>query len=604
MAAKSDRVQVIVGMGTCGISAGAKKVKTALEEARKQKGLDFEIGETGCIGMCFAEVSIEVRIPGGEEIIYGNITPENIPLIVDKHIIKGDVLKDLAVIQRDEALLKIEGIPLLSESSFYAKQVRRILMNCGSIDPESLEEFKAAGGYESARTVLQKRMSREDVIRRVKDSGLRGRGGGGFPTGSKWEFAYREPGNIKYVVCNADEGDPGAFMDRSILEGDPHAVIEGMIIAGYAIGACRGYIYVRVEYPLATRRAQIAIEAARAAGYLGKNIFGTDFSFDIQLKAGAGAFVCGEETALLASIEGKRGMPRTRPPFPAVKGLWEKPTIINNVETLANVRWIFKKNIDFKLSGDTESSGTKVFAITGQVKRPGLAEVPMGISLREIIFEIGGGMRNGNKFKAVQIGGPSGGCLPEEMLDLVIDYNTLKQVGAMVGSGGMVVMDETTCMVDVARFFIDFIQHESCGTCTPCREGTMRMLEMIESICSGKGEPDVIDRLKELAAVVRETSLCGLGQTAPNPVLTTLRYFEDEYNEHIGNKKCPAGVCTELLTYVIDTELCNGCRRCALACPVGAIYGRKGELHAIDNYKCTNCGGCIKLCKVGAISRQ
>jgi len=601
---EQNSVEVIIGMGTCGISAGAERVKETFESISKKEGLNLKIGITGCIGICYSEVNVEVKIPGAEEIIYGNVTPEAAEKIIRQHIVGGGVVKELAVFQRDEALRKVDGVPLFSEHEFYSRQRRRVLDNCGRIDPESIEDYLKYGGYESFKRILLEKVSPDEVIQKVKDAGLRGRGGGGFLTGVKWEFARQEKSDEKYVVCNADEGDPGAFMDRSILEGDPHAVIEGMAIAGYAIGASKGYVYVRLEYPLATQRIKKAIEEARRHGFLGKNILGSGFDFDIKLKAGAGAFVCGEETALLASIEGKRGMPRTRPPFPAVKGLWGKPTIINNVETLANVRWIFKDFEEFTSVGTPKSRGTKVFAITGQVERPGLAEVPMGITLREIVFGIGGGISEGNKFKAVQIGGPSGGCLPEELLDIEIDYDTLKGVGAMVGSGGLVVMDDSTCMVDVARFFMDFIQKESCGTCTPCREGTTRMLEILEKITAGKGEMSDLDKLKQLAGVIARTSLCGLGQTAPNPVLTTLKYFRDEYVAHIKDKKCPARVCTELLVYVIDPDLCVGCHRCAIGCPVGAIMGRRGELHAIDNYKCTNCGGCVKLCKVGAISRQ
>ncbi|MDA8211811.1 MAG: NADH-quinone oxidoreductase subunit NuoF [Clostridia bacterium] len=479
-----------------------------------------------------------------------------------------------------------------------------VLKNCGHIDPENIQEYIAAGGYEGLAKVL-KTMNGDQVVEEVKKSGLRGRGGGGFPTGIKWQSTRQAEGTKKYVVCNADEGDPGAFMDRSVLEGDPHAVIEGMLICGYAIGADEGYVYVRAEYPLAIKRLSIAIAQAEEAGYLGENIRGSGFNFRLKIKAGAGAFVCGEETALLNSIEGERGMPRPRPPFPAFKGLWQKPTTLNNVETFANVPVIFRNGADWYASLGTEKSkGTKVFALTGKVNNTGLAEVPMGITMRQIIFDIGGGIKDGKKFKAVQIGGPSGGCLPEELLDLSIDYDSLTAAGAMMGSGGLVVMDETTCMVDLARFFLNFTQKESCGKCIPCREGTKRMLEILQRITDGKGQQSDIETLERLAKVIKSTSLCGLGQTAPNPVLATLRYFRHEYVAHIEEGKCPAGVCTALLSYFIEPETCKGCGLCAKNCPVGAITGVVKEPYTIDTAKCIKCGVCITKCKFGSVQRR
>ncbi|NLC77312.1 MAG: NADH-quinone oxidoreductase subunit NuoF, partial [Clostridia bacterium] len=527
---------------------------------------------------------------------YCRVAEEDVAEIVEQHLINGQIVERL-LFEEPSTKQKVEHF---EDIAFYNRQKRIVLNRCGHIDPENIDDYLQAEGYEGLKRALS--MQPTEVIEEVKKSGLRGRGGAGFPTGLKWEFAYKAEGDKKYVVCNADEGDPGAFMDRSILEGDPHAVIEGMLIAAYAIGADEGYVYVRAEYPLATRRLAIAIEQAEERGYLGDNILGSGFSFRLKIKAGAGAFVCGEETALLASIEGKRGMPRVRPPFPAQSGLWGKPTNINNVETFANVPHILKNGADWYNSIGTEKSkGTKVFALTGKLKNTGLAEVPMGITMREVIFEIGGGIQGDKEFKAVQIGGPSGGCLTKDHLDLPIDYDSLIQAGAMMGSGGLVVMDDSTCMVDVARFFLNFTQAESCGKCTPCREGTKRMLEILTRIVEGKGTEEDLEKLESLGKVIKSTSLCGLGQTAPNPVLTTLKYFRHEYEAHIKEKRCPAGACKELILYRIDPEKCNGCTRCARKCPAGAISGNVKEVHTIDVDKCTKCNTCYEVCRFGAV---
>ncbi|ACI17085.1 MAG TPA: NADH-quinone oxidoreductase subunit NuoF [Coprothermobacter proteolyticus] len=593
------RSHVMVCGGTGCTSSGSDNVAAAFVNEIKKAGLDKEVAviRTGCFGLC--ELGpVVVIYPEG--VFYSKMKPEYVPEIVEEHLLKGrPVTKYLF----GETVTEKEIKPL-EETTFYKKQMRVALRNCGIIDPEDIEEAIAMGAYEALGKVLTT-MTPEQVIDEMKKSGLRGRGGGGFPTGLKWEFAYKQKETPKYVVCNADEGDPGAFMDRSIMEGDPHSVLEGMAIAGYAIGANHGVIYVRAEYPLAVKRLQIAIKQAREYGLLGDNIFGTDFSFDVEIRFGAGAFVCGEETALLNSVMGRRGEPRPRPPYPAVKGLWNKPTIINNVETFANVPVIISNGAEwFSSIGTEKSKGTKVFALTGKVNRTGLIEVPMGTTLREIIFDIGGGIPDGKRFKAVQIGGPSGGCIPEEHLDTVIDYDSLISLGAMMGSGGLVVMDEDTCMVNVAKFFLEFIVDESCGKCAPCRIGTKRMLEILDKITSGKGEPEDIDRLEKLATTIKDTALCGLGQTAPNAVLSTLRYFRNEYEAHINQKKCPAGVCQALLSYTIVADKCKGCGLCARNCPVNAISGELKQPHVINQEACIKCGTCFEKCPFGAIVKQ
>ena len=586
--------KIYICAGTGCTSSGSRKVANRLRSELASKDVKAEICVTGCHGFC-EQGPIVIIEPA--DIFYCRVQEEDVEEIVDRTLLKGEIVEKL--LYKDP--LTQEPIKNYRDISFYKLQHRVVLGNCGHIDPEDIDDYLQKEGYAGLKKALTT-MTREEVIAEVKKSGLRGRGGAGFPTGLKWEFAYKSPGPKKYVVCNADEGDPGAFMDRSILEGDPHAVIEGMAIAAYAIGADEGYIYVRAEYPLATERLRIAISQAEDKGYLGENIFGSGFNFTLHIKAGAGAFVCGEETALLMSIEGNRGMPRVRPPFPAVKGLWEKPTNINNVETYANVPVILRKGADWYSSIGTEKSkGTKVFALTGKVKNTGLAEVPMGITMRQIIFDIGEGIQNNKQFKAVQIGGPSGGCLPAELLDLPVDYDSLVQAGAMMGSGGLVVMDEDTCMVDVAKFFLNFTQSESCGKCTPCREGTKRMLEILTRITEGKGKMEDIDLLERLGKVIKSTALCGLGQTAPNPVLTTLKYFRNEYEAHIRDKKCPAGVCQALIKYEILADKCTGCTRCARNCPTNAISGKVKEPHVIDQEKCIKCGTCFEKCKFAAI---
>ena len=558
---------------------------------------------TGCFGLC-ALGPIMIVYPEGT--FYSRVTVDDIPEIVEEHLLKGRIVERLVYNEGaktadadDEA-----KAASLSETAFYKKQKRVALRNCGVINPENIEEYIAMDGYFALAKVL-KEMTPEEVIQTITDSGLRGRGGGGFPTGRKWLFARGSKSDKKYVVCNADEGDPGAFMDRSVLEGDPHAVLEAMAIAGYAIGADEGWIYVRAEYPIAVKRLNIAIEQAREYGLLGKNIFDTGFNFDIHIRLGAGAFVCGEETALLTSIEGNRGEPHPRPPFPAVKGLWGQPTIVNNVETYANIAQIILKGADWFSSMGTETSkGTKVFALGGKIKNTGLVEIPMGTTLREIVEEIGGGVPNGKKFKAAQTGGPSGGCLPASLIDTPIDYDNLIKAGSMMGSGGLIVMDEDTCMVDLAKFFLEFTVDESCGKCAPCRIGTVRLHEILEKITSGNGEMEDLDKLEELANFIKSASLCGLGQTAPNPVLSTLRFFRDEYIAHIVDKRCPAGVCKKLLAYEIDPAKCKGCTLCARTCPVGAIAGKVKEAHVIDKAKCIKCGACMEKCKFGAISKK
>lgn len=591
------RAHVLICAGTGCVSSGSKKVQAALNTELIKRGLDKEVKvfETGCHGFCEMGPLLIVYPEG---VFYCRVQESDVPDLVESHLYKGRIVERLLY----KEPLSHEAVPSYQDIGFYKKQMRMVLANCGHINPESLEEYIARGGYEALGKALTE-MTPVQVVEEMKKSGLRGRGGGGFSTGLKWEFASKSKGNKKYVVCNADEGDPGAFMDRSVLEGDPHRILEGMAICGYAIGADEGYIYVRAEYPLAIKRLRIAIQQAEEMGLLGDNIFGSGFNFHLKIKEGAGAFVCGEETALLASIEGKRGMPRPRPPFPAVSGLWGKPTNINNVETFANVPAIITQGAEWYASIGTErSKGTKVFALTGRINNTGLAEVPMGITMREIIFDIGGGIPEGKKFKAVQIGGPSGGCLPEQLLDLSIDYDSLTAAGAMMGSGGLVVMDETTCMVDVAKFFLNFTQSESCGKCTPCREGTKRMLEILTRITEGEGRPGDIELLESMSRSIKATALCGLGQTAPNPVLSTLRYFRHEYEAHIDHKRCPAGACTKLSGYNI-TDICKGCSLCKKVCPVEAITGDVKKMHLIDQVKCIKCGACMAKCPFKAITK-
>ncbi|WP_281680197.1 NADH-quinone oxidoreductase subunit NuoF [Synergistes jonesii] len=591
------RAHVLVCAGTGCTSGGSLKVIAKFKDEVKAVGLEKEVAvvETGCQGFC-EHGPLVIIYPEGT--FYTHVTPEDVPEIVSEHLLKGRIVGRLLY----KEPITEESVPDYAQIDFYKKQHRQVLKNCGRINPDSLEEYIGADGYEGLAKVLLT-MTPQQVVEEMKKTGLRGRGGGGFPTGMKWGFCQKSPGPKKYIICNADEGDPGAFMDRSLLEGDPHAILEGMCIGAYAIGADEGYIYCRAEYPLAIKRLRQAISQAEEAGLLGEHILGTDFNFRIHIKEGAGAFVCGEETALMQSIEGNRGMPRPRPPFPAVKGLWGKPSNINNVETFANIPYIFRVGAEeFAKLGTEKSKGTKVFALTGKINNTGLAEVPMGITMREIIFDIGGGIIGGKKFKAVQIGGPSGGCMPEELLDTPIDYDSLIAAGAMMGSGGLVVMDEDTCMVDVAKFFLNFTQSESCGKCTPCREGTKRMLELLEKITDGKGEDGDIDKLEKLAYSIKAGALCALGQTAPNPILSTLRYFRDEYEAHIKEKRCPAGVCKHLLNYKI-TDACKGCGLCARNCPANAISGQPKQVYSIDTAKCIKCGVCMEKCPFKAIVR-
>ena len=594
------RSHVMVCGGTGCTSSNSAAVIAEFEKLLAEKGLDKEVKvvRTGCFGLCEAG---PVCIVYPEGAFYSHVQPENVATIIDEHLIKGRIVKDL--LYKGSVEKGQDTIKSLDKVDFYKKQKRVALRNCGVIDPENIEEYIAFDGYAALGKVLTE-MSPDDVIQTILDSGLRGRGGGGFPTGLKWKFAKASVSEKKYVCCNADEGDPGAFMDRSILEGDPHAVIEAMAIAAYAIGADQGYVYCRAEYPIAVKRLQIAIKQAREYGLLGKNIFGTGFNFDMDVRLGAGAFVCGEETALMNSIEGMRGEPRPRPPFPAVKGLFGKPTILNNVETYANVPQIINKGADwFKSMGTAKSAGTKVFALGGKINNTGLVEVPMGTTLREVIYDIGGGCPNGKKFKAAQTGGPSGGCIPASELDIEIDYDNLVAIGSMMGSGGMIVMDEDNCMVDIARFFLDFTVDESCGKCSPCRIGTKRMLEILERIVEGKGQDGDIEKLEDLATSIKTAALCGLGQTAPNPVLSTLKYYRHEYEAHIYEKRCPAGQCKVLLSYKIDPDKCKGCTLCARNCPANCITGKVREPHVIDNSKCLKCGACMEKCKFGAITK-
>ena len=580
---------VKIGLASCGIAAGAKKVYDTFNTQLQTKASDVELKKTGCMGMCYNEALIEVVSPSNKSTFYSQVTPEKVGRIIDEHIIQGNPVEEWLVPQEEL-------------DNLLAKQKRVVLRNCGVINPESIQDYLQADGYKALEKALNT-MSPQEVIDEITTSGLRGRGGAGFPTGVKWGFARKAQGEPKYIVCNADEGDPGAFMDRSVLESDPHSVIEGMLIAGYAVGASEGYFYIRAEYPLAIKRLEIALSEARDAGIIGENIKGSGFNFDIRIRQGAGAFVCGEETALLMSIEGKRGMPRFRPPFPANSGLWEKPTTINNVETLANVAWIILNGAGtFNSYGTEKSKGTKVFALAGKVARGGLIEVPMGITLHEIVFDIGGGTSSGLEFKAIQIGGPSGGVIPARLDDTRVDYESVTSTGAIMGSGGLIVMDETSCMVDITKFFLNFTQEESCGKCTFCRIGTLRMLETLERITKGEGKEEDIASLEELARTIKRASLCGLGQTAPNPVLTTINYFRDEYEAHIADHKCPAKKCQTLITYEVNPEKCPGCGVCTKYCPTNAISGEKKKPFVIDQEKCIRCGLCMNVCRLNAIS--
>ena len=583
--------KIMVGLGSCGIAAGAKKTYDKLKEISNNK---YILDKTSCIGMCYKEPLIEVIDETGSY-IYGNVDEVRAEAIVDRHINNNEIIVDW-VVKTD----KFEA----SESEFLDGQVKIALRNCGFINPERIEEYVLRGGYSAIVKIAEEKLMQENVIQEILDSGIRGRGGGGFSTGLKWRFANQSKSKEKYIICNADEGDPGAFMDRSLLEGDPHSVLEGMLIAAYAIGANSGVIYCRAEYPLAIQRLNIAINQAKEKGYLGTNIMGINgYNFDIYVKEGAGAFVCGEETALIASVEGERGMPRKRPPFPAVSGLWRKPTNINNVETLANISWILANGAsEFAKYGTEKSTGTKVFALTGKINRGGLVEVPMGITIREIVFKLGGGIPNGKKFKAVQLGGPSGGCIPESLIDTRVDYDSVNATGAIMGSGGMVVMDESTCMVDMARFFLNFTAEESCGKCTFCRVGTKRMLEILNRIVEGNGKVGDVEKLEELGEQIKNNSLCGLGQTAPNPVLTAIKYFRNEFDAHILHKRCPSLNCKPLITFEVDVDNCTGCTLCAVGCPVDAIDGAKKELHFIRQGDCIHCGICFTKCNFNAIT--
>jgi NADH-quinone oxidoreductase subunit F len=580
-------MRIRIGFGSCGIAAGARKVLDVLNAEIKNSKLDLTIEQTGCNGMCFTEPILEVFDDNGTVSMYGKVTEKAAKEIFEKHISGGTPVEKYLISDDDMGFLK--------------NQTRIALRNCGNIDPESIENYVAVGGYEAYKKCITE-MTPQEIIEEIKISGLKGRGGAGFPTWFKWDAALKAQGSPKYVICNADEGDPGAFMDRSLLESDPNSVLEGMMIAGYVIGANEGYIYVRAEYPLAIKRLKLAISQAKDQGLLGKDILGTGFDFDIKIKAGAGAFVCGEETALIASLEGERGMPRLKPPFPAQKGYWQQPTNINNVETYANVPWIIRNGGQaYAAMGTATSKGTKVFALAGKIKRGGLVEIPMGKTLREVIYDIGGGLKDDKDFKGVQMGGPSGGCIPKQLLDTLIDYESITKTGAIMGSGGMIVMDEDTCMVDMARFFLDFTQKESCGKCYHCRLGTKRMLEILTRITEGNGRDGDIELLEELAVKIKDGSLCGLGQSAPNPALSTIKYFREEYEKHIYDKKCPAKKCKSLITHTIDQQACTGCTICARKCPVNAISGQLKSPHFIDQELCTNCGNCFDVCRFNAV---
>lgn len=596
------RAHVLVCSGTGCTSSKSPRIIEEMEKELAAKGLakEVKVVKTGCFGLC-AEGPIIVVYPEG--VMYYQVSPDDVAEIVSEHLLKGRFVHRLMTVKTE---IPLELARNVDESVFFQKQLRVALRNCGLIDPESIDEYIAHDGYQALAKILTSKMAPLDVVNEVKKSGLRGRGGGGFPTGMKWEFAAKQKNDQKYVCCNADEGDPGAFMDRSVLEGDPHSIVEAMAIAGYAIGANQGYAYVRAEYPIAVERLQKAINQAREYGLLGENIFDTGFNFDVEIRLGAGAFVCGEETALMRSIEGKRGNPTPRPPFPAVKGLFGKPTILNNVETFANIPVIFQKGAEWFASMGTEKSkGTKVFALGGKVNNVGLVEIPMGTTVREIVFDIGGGIPGGKKYKAVQTGGPSGGCIPESLLDVPIDYENLIAAGSMMGSGGMIVMDETTCMVDIAKFFLEFTVEESCGKCAPCRIGTKRMLEILEKITGGNGSADDVNELERIAVAIKEGSLCALGQTAPNPVLSTLKHFRKEYDEHVIDHKCSCGVCKGLLIFTILPDLCKKCGLCAKRCPTSCISGVLGkEPFVIDSSKCIKCGACEQACKFKAVVKR
>ncbi|MEW5692111.1 MAG: NADH-quinone oxidoreductase subunit NuoF [Candidatus Hydrogenedentota bacterium] len=598
----SKQIRMLIGAATCGIASGALKVCDSFKKEIKTKKIQCEIYEVGCIGMCYAEPIVEICLPDKRRIMYGNVNEKILPQIIDDVILKNNPRIDLALCTTGE--MKIPGIKQITELPMLNKQQRIVLRNAGIIDPVNINHYIARDGYSALLKAFT--ITPADVIKEVKDSMLRGRGGAGFHTGVKWEIARNTESDIKYIICNADEGDPGAFMDRAVLESDPHSVLEGMIIAAYAVGTRNGYIYVRAEYPLAVKRLKIAIEQAYNLGFLGRDIMGSGFDFEIEIKEGAGAFVCGEETALIASIEGRRGMPSSRPPFPAVCGLHKKPTVINNVETFANVPWIIQKGADtFAQLGTTKSKGTKVFALAGKVKHTGLIEVPMGITLKEVIYDIGGGIPNNKRLKAVQTGGPSGGCIPAELMDLKVDYEELTKAGSIMGSGGMIVLDEDTCIVDIARYFLEFTNNESCGKCIPCRIGSVHLLQYLTAITQGNASLSYIDKLEELSETIRLCSLCGLGQTLPNPVLSTIKYFRNEYEAHIKEKHCQALVCKDLIEYFIDIDKCTGCNLCFKICPVNAITGELKQVHSIDSKKCIRCGQCLDVCptKVSAVKK-